>query len=79
MDGIYEQHDFYYTCDVETAKMYEVDLSEGEKEAGLQFGLVSLDDAIVKNEAAIHTGIYWTERETYVLRLIRDMDRIICP
>ena len=69
---IFEQHDFYYTCDAEDT-ILEQDLTEEEKEfSSYQLEFVSLDKAVSVNESAIQAGLYWAKRETDVLKMIKD-------
>jgi 8-oxo-dGTP pyrophosphatase MutT (NUDIX family) len=71
IDGIYERHDFYYYCDVEDI-LIEPKLTKQEINAGYEFGFISIDDAITKNELELHFGGKFSEAETYVLKLLRN-------
>lgn len=71
VDGIYEQRDYYYTCDVEDV-VIEQNLTDSEKDIGYQLKFVSLNDAILLNETDVQAGRHWVERETFVLNLLRN-------
>jgi 8-oxo-dGTP pyrophosphatase MutT (NUDIX family) len=69
VNGIFEQHDFYYTCDVED-KISEPKLSDEEKKIGLQLEFISIDKAISINEIEMEFGNNFSERETFILKLL---------
>ena len=71
VEGIFEQNDFYYTCDVEE-EILKQELSEGEKEIGYQLEFVTIDKAISVNEMERQIGTNFSERETFILKLLRD-------
>ena len=73
MNGIFEQHDFYYTCAVEE-KILEQELSKGEKETGYQLEFVPIEKAISVNEIEIKTGGKFSERETFILKLLKSIE-----
>lgn len=68
------QRSYYYFCEI--AEEY-VGLSLSESEIALRFlpKWVTLEEAIKVNEDKIATGNYfpWTERELYVLKLLKEM------
>jgi len=66
-EGIYEQHDFYYTCGVEDYRVRQ-ELSQSEKESGCRLAYVTFEEAIAKNES----GPKYTSVATYVLKLLRE-------
>ena len=72
VEGIYEQREFYYLCDIEDG-ILEQCLTQSEKEAGYQLSFVSFDEAISKNELELHIGKVYTEAETYVLKLLKNI------
>ena len=70
IEGIYEQHEFYYTCETEN-KIFEQNLTQDEIESGYQLVFVSIDEAIIKNELGLKMDTKYTEAETYVLKMLR--------
>ena len=70
INGIYEQHDFYYTCDIED-KIMEQKLSATEKEIGYKLKFVTIEEAILLNEIEIQSGKKFSERETFILKYIK--------
>ena len=70
-DGIYERHDIYYNCDVEDI-LTEPQLTKQEVEAGYEFGFISIDEAINKNELELQFGKKYSEAETYILKLLKN-------
>ena len=71
VNGIYEQHDFYYTCDIEE-KIIEQKLSASEKEVGYKLKFVTIGEAISLNQIEIQSGKRFSERETFILKYIKD-------
>ena len=70
LEGIFEQNDYYYTCDVEEDKL-EQELTEGEKKLGYQLEFVTIDKAISVNEMEQQTGKNFSERATFILKFLR--------
>jgi len=70
-ESIYEQHEYYYTCDTEDT-IVEQKLTQSEQEAGYQLIFVSFDEAIKQNKLGVHVEPKYTEAETYVLNLLKD-------
>ncbi len=68
------QRSYYYFCEVEDEYL---GLSLSESEIALRFlpKWVTLEEAIQVNEAKMESGDYfpWTERELYVLKLLKEM------
>jgi len=71
IEDIFEQHEYYYTCDVEDA-IVEQKLTQSEQESGYQLTFVLFDEAIKQNERGVHIEPKYTEAETYVLKLLKD-------
>jgi 8-oxo-dGTP pyrophosphatase MutT (NUDIX family) len=72
IEGIYEQREFYYLCDIED-EILEQSLTQSEKDAGYQLSFVTFDEAIAKNELELQIGKIYTEAETYVLKLLKNV------
>jgi 8-oxo-dGTP pyrophosphatase MutT (NUDIX family) len=77
-EGIFEQHDYYYICDVEEAADFprkstvsKQKLDEHEKESGYRLMFVTLDEAIRANETEISSGFKYMESETHILKLLK--------
>ena len=68
-DEIFEQHRFYYFCDVEDI-ILEQDLTEKEREAGYQLEFLPLEQAISFNESK---EVNWIDSETSVLKLLHNI------
>jgi len=71
VDGIFEQNDFFYICNVED-KTIEQKLTEHEKEIGYILKIVSIEKAISLNEVEITTGKKYSERETFILKSLKE-------
>ena len=68
---IYEEHASFYTCEIEDT-YFEPDFTADEKRFDLEFGFVSIDEAISANEKAIQEGLNWLDGETHVLKLLKE-------
>ena len=69
-DCIFEICDYYYTCDVEDYTV-ELNMTDDEKEKGYQLEFIDIDEAIFVNEQSINKGIYYSERATFILKLLK--------
>ena len=70
---IFEQENFYYICDVETANIGQ-ELDEYEREAGFVLRVLPIDEAICANDE-YHSENYFDEvmikRELRVLQMVK--------
>lgn len=70
---VFEQENFYYICDVETANIGQ-ELDEYEREAGFVLKIVPIDEAIRANDE-YHSDNYFDEimikRELRVLQMVK--------
>lgn len=70
---VFEQENFYYICDVETANIGQA-LDEYEREAGFVLRVLPIDEAICANDE-YHSDNYFDEimikRELRVLRMVK--------
>ncbi len=70
---VFEQENFYYICDVETANIGQ-ELDEYEREAGFVLKIVPIDEAIRANDE-YHSENYFDEvmikRELRVLQMVK--------
>lgn len=70
---VFEQENFYYICDVETANIGQ-ELDEYEREAGFVLRVLPIDEAICANDE-YHSDNYFDEimikRELRVLRMVK--------
>ena len=71
-DSVFEICDYYYTCDVEDFAV-EPSLTDGEKEKGYALEFIDIDEAIAVNEINISKGIYFSERATFIMKLVKDV------
>ena len=73
VDTIFEQENFYYICDVETANIGQ-ELDEYEREAGFVLRVLPIDEAICANDE-YHSENYFDEvmikRELRVLQMVK--------
>jgi len=65
-EGIYEKHEYFYTCDVEDT-VVDQHMTQSEIEWGFRLVYISLDEAIRGNESSQQDII---EAQTHVLRLL---------
>jgi|GEM_PF-295503 len=70
-ENIFEQRDCFFLCEVE-AEMAMPKLSPEEASSGYQLVFATLEEAIATNEREISEGAGFSERETYVLKRLRD-------
>ena len=75
-NGIYEQNEYYYFCDVEE-KIFDKKLTEDELQAGYELKFVTLDEAIRINELEVKIQKIYTEAETFLFRLLKKELKII--
>ena len=68
--GIFEQRDSFFTCEIEVETL-PPNLTPNEQKSGYQLVFISLEEAIAANEAEIRAGTRFSERETYVLKLLQ--------
>lgn len=78
VDTIFEQENFYYLCDVETANIGQ-ELDEYEREAGFVLKVVPVDEAIRANDE-YHSENYFDEvmikRELRVLQIVKEQMKL---
>ena len=74
---IFEQENFYYTCQVQD-KIEVQQLDSYETEEGYSLVLVSLEEALQKNRYDNHgeeNGTVWIERETRVIEVLLEKNK----
>ena len=72
-DAVFDMTSTYYVASV-SDEVGATDLDDYERDLGLTPVWAEVQDALRSNEALLATGAAppWTERETAVLRLVRD-------
>ena len=71
IDGVFEQHDFFYTCEIDDG-IVEQRLSPHEKETGYMLKVMAIDDVIATNKKALESGLYYLARELRVLDFLKN-------
>ncbi|MCL2171472.1 MAG: hypothetical protein FWB71_04905, partial [Defluviitaleaceae bacterium] len=70
VNGIYERHDHYYLCDIESETVPQR-LTKNEITNEHRFMYVSIDEAIATNELHMRQGFNWTEGIICVLKKLK--------
>ena len=70
-NGIFEQHDFYFFCDVEDS-VSEKNFTKEETDHKFIFSFTSIEEAVQANEIEIQSGFKYMERETHILKILKE-------